>query len=182
MTSRPLGSVCVLRRTHTRGGGSIRLARAPEIGEGNMRKTILSALSVNYKSVYCPEGRILKKPRCVGLQCREVVRPHSQFSATCVRAVAHTRSHARKSASHRRPSIAAHDRRARPRRWVSLTGDDFPGYHVLGEVDARSHAWPDLPSILFLCLSSAGLERSVSSRRGGCCGLALSLSPSLSLS
>ena len=148
VTPRPLVSVCVLRRTHTRGGGGIRLAEASEIREGNTRKIILSAQRRNYKLVYCPEGRKLNKPLCVGLQCRVVVRPHSQFSATRVRAVAHTCSHARKSASHRRPSIAAHDRCARPRRWASLTGDDFPDSRVLGEVDARPHAWPDLPPIL----------------------------------
>ena len=86
VTFRPLVSVCV----HTRGGGGIRLAEAPEKGEGNARKIILSTrrLDRNYRSVYCPEGRKLNTPLCVGLQCR--VAPDG----------AHTRWHARKSASH----------------------------------------------------------------------------------
>ena len=41
-----------------------------------------------------------------------------QLSVSFVRADAHTQTHARNSVAHRRTSIAAHDRRARPRRWT----------------------------------------------------------------
>ena len=42
MSTRPLGSVCVCRRTHTRGGGGNQSTGAPAIEEGNTRITILS--------------------------------------------------------------------------------------------------------------------------------------------
>ena len=132
------------RLTHTRGGGGNQSNGAPEIGEGNTRKTILltQRLSRNYKSIYCPGGTIKYNNF---KSYKRLVRPRSQILATYVRAVTHT--YARKSATHRRPSIAAHDRRARPRRWVSLSGSDFPDYRVTRgkSMLARTHAWPGLP-------------------------------------
>ena len=123
-------SLCVCFVAYTRGGGVIRSAEAPEIGEGNPRKILFltQRLSKNHKLVYCPEGTI--KYTNVNYD-KWLVRPRSQLSVTRVRADAHTRTHARKSASHRRPSIAARDRRARPRRWASLAGSSFPDYRVL---------------------------------------------------
>ena len=58
------------------------------------------------------------------------MRPHSQLSVSCVRADAHTRTHARNWVAHRRTSIAAHDRRAHPRRWTLRTGSGFPDSRV----------------------------------------------------
>ena len=84
---------------------------------------------------------MLNKSHFIGLQCHIAVRPRSQlFSATCVRA---DHTHVRTLAS--RPRT---DGRRSPRTPASvgpLTGGDFPDSRVLGEVDARSHTWPDLP-------------------------------------
>ena len=109
---------CMCHRTHTRGGGGILLARAPEIGGGNLGKL---------GWFIAPEA---KANTTIKITHECLVRPRSQLSVSCVRADAHTRTHARNSVAHRRTSIAAHDRRARPRRWTWRTGSGFPDSRV----------------------------------------------------
>ena len=88
-----------------------------------------------------------------------MVRPRSQLSVPCERADAHTRTHARNSVAHRRTSIAARDRRARPRRRTFRTGSGFPDSRVHEGSRCslvRTHAWPGLPySRLSLSLRSS---------------------------
>ena len=77
-----------------------------------------------------------------------VVRPRSQLSVPCECADAQTRTQARNLVAHRRTSIAARDRRARPRRWTFRTGSGFPDSRVHKGSRyslVRTHAWPGLP-------------------------------------
>ena len=98
--------------------------------------------------------------------------PRSQLTVSCVRAEAQTRTHARDTASHRRTSIAARDRRARPRRWTLRTGGGFPDSRVLEESRrslARTRpgqAYLPLPSLsLFLGWVERSAGPSVVARR-----------------
>ena len=141
-------SLCVCFVAHTRGDGGIRSAEAPGIGDGNPRKILFltQRLSKNHKLVYCPEGTI--KYTNVNYD-KWFVRPRTQLSVTRVRADAHTRTHARKSASHRWPSIAAHVRVGGPRSPAATSRTTASSR----EVEARSHAWPDLASARRFVLS-----------------------------
>ena len=58
VSSRPLVLVRVLRRTHTRGGGGIRLAVPPVIEREFARSKSFDSVFISQKpsTIYCPEG------------------------------------------------------------------------------------------------------------------------------